>query len=48
MAIFTTNDGTLHKPHDVDFAAIWEHYRSANFLYPAKLATSRTANGSDQ
>jgi hypothetical protein len=37
MAIFTTNGGTLHKPHDVDFAAIWEHYRSANFLYPAKL-----------
>jgi hypothetical protein len=37
MTILTTNDGTPYNPHDVDFATIWEHYRSANFLYPAKL-----------
>src|SRR3712207_5449390 len=37
MAIFIANDETQHNPNDVDFAAIWEHYRSAKFLYPAKL-----------
>lgn len=37
MIVPITNDGTPYDPHDIDLAAIWEHYRSANFLYPAKL-----------
>jgi hypothetical protein len=38
MAVFITNgDNTTQNQHDVNFAAIWEHYRLAKFLYPAKL-----------
>jgi hypothetical protein len=42
MAVFITNgENTTQSQHDVDFAAIWEHYRLARFLYPAKLERLR-------
>ena len=38
MAVFIVNRNyTTHTHHEVDFTAIWEHYHSAKFLYPAKL-----------
>ena len=42
MAVFITNpDDTTLDPREVDFAAIWRHYRQAKFLYPAKLERLR-------
>jgi hypothetical protein len=38
VAVFITNNNdTAPSHHEVDFAAIWEHYSLARFLYPAKL-----------
>jgi hypothetical protein len=37
VAVFITNNDTTLDHHEVDFAAIWEHYLRAKFLYPAKL-----------
>jgi hypothetical protein len=38
MAVFITNRNyIIQSHHEVSFATIWEHYRRAKFLYPAKL-----------
>jgi hypothetical protein len=46
VALFITNqDPIAQHNHEVDFAAVWEHYRLARFLYPEKLARLKPVIG---
>jgi hypothetical protein len=46
VAVFIANhDHKTQDPHEVDFAAVWEHYGLAKFLYPEKRARLKPVVG---